>query len=120
MRTLSGRVGPGYGRGTRFIWRMSDLYEEILGVRLFPGTLNVYLDEEYPMPEDALAVGAGLGAFLVPCWIGDRSAFICRPFPMEFGYGPHDRTVIELVADVKLRDHLGLADDDVVEVRVER
>ncbi len=121
MRTLTGRVGPGMGFATRLIWSQRLQFRAVLGVDLFPGTLNVYMDEEYRVPDDALVIesyDAGRSMFFVPCTIGETEGWIMRPFIMEFRGFPHPRSVIELVAEVKLRDVHGLADGDVVEVNV--
>ena len=46
-------------------------------------------------------------------------AFIARTDRNEAGTGSHPRDTIEVVADVRLRDRLGLADGGVVEVVVD-
>ncbi len=120
---LTGRVGPGLGYATGLIRAQRLQFRVALGVDIYPGTLNVYMADEWRVPESALVIqsyDSGRSMFLVPCTIRGTAAWIMRPFIMEFRGFPHPRSVIELVSEVKLRDAHDLADGDVVEVHVER
>jgi riboflavin kinase len=56
---------------------------------------------------------------MVPCVISGRKAFLLRTDANEEGRGHHPRTIVEIAADVRLRDFFGLQDGDVVEIEIE-
>ena len=93
-------------------------------MQLFPGTLNVQLDEPYSLPANPLRLeaheyGGRVSVNLVPCTIFDRPAFLLRTDQNESGTGDHPKTIIEIATDVRLRDHFSLQDGDPVEVTIE-
>jgi CTP-dependent riboflavin kinase len=103
--------------------RYAEAYEQAVGARLKPGSLNVVLDEPWVMhkPEirlEAAQVGVGVG--LVPCRLGDRSCWVLRTDRNNAGTGDHPLTVVEVVSTVHLRSALGLQDGDEVHLAVER
>ena len=53
---------------------------------------------------------------LVPCRIFGLRAFILRTDLNESGQGPHPKNLVEVAAEVRLRDAYGLQDGDMVEV----
>jgi riboflavin kinase, archaea type len=102
----------------------ADLYQRVTGVRLFPGSLNVTLSHEYRLPVHRLRLepghyGGRVGMNLVPCTIGDLPGFILRTDQNEAGTGHHGREIVEVAAQVGLRDALGLVDGDEVEIVIE-
>ncbi len=121
---LRGEVGFGYGQGTHWMSRFGRRYADLLGLPFVPGTLNVYLDHEWYVPAGRTiflpAWQAGMPMFVVPCRIEGVPVFNLRPVQIEYGHGPHTPAVLELIAGVRLRDHLGLSDDDEVTVEVPR
>jgi CTP-dependent riboflavin kinase len=102
----------------------ADRYEECTGVRLYPGSLNVVLDEEYRLPAkptmrlEPAVLGGRVGMNIVPCRIIGFPAFVLRTDHNEAGTGHHDRKIIEIGAVVRLRDELGLADGDLVTIEI--
>ena len=121
MRYLRGRVTSGRGDLARWMTEYADLYQEVTGIRLFPGSLNVAMDEEYRLPSRPLRLephhyGGRVGMNLVPCRIGDVPGFIVRTDQNEAGTGHHGRDVVEVAAPVNLRETLGLVDGDEVEI----
>jgi CTP-dependent riboflavin kinase len=102
-----------------------DLYEQCTGVRLYPGSLNVVLDEEYRLPADSplrlppAVLGGRVGMNIVPCRFMGLRAFILRTDQNEAGTGHHDRKVVEIGAAVRLRDKFNLCDGEVVTIEVD-
>ena len=119
---LRGRVSSGLGNFSYWMDRLGDYYEAKTGVRLFPGTLNVVLDEPFDLPSNKVLrlekgeFGGTVSVSMLPCTIMGRKAFILRTDPNAEEKGHHLRTVIEVATDVKLRDTYGLKDGDIVEV----
>jgi CTP-dependent riboflavin kinase len=123
---LRGRVTSGIGDLTQWMIKYGDLYEQCTGVRLYPGSLNVALDEEYRLPAvpplrlPPAALGGRVGMNIVPCRFMGLPAFILRTDQNEAGTGNHDRKVVEIGAAVRLRDRFDLADGDVVTIQIDQ
>ena len=131
MAILRGRVVTGMGNFSYWIEKLQEHYERKTGMRLFPGTLNLELDEPYSLPGRVIrleAYGGTVSVSIVPCsiWvmnrdsnecsIGVKSGFILRTDTNEEGRGHHPRTIVEIATDVKLREYFDLSDGDVVEI----
>jgi riboflavin kinase, archaea type len=118
---LRGRVAGGIGDLAHWMIEYADVYERKMGVRLYPGSLNVVLPEPWivvdpPLRLEASVVGVGMN--IVPCEIEGVEAFILRTDKNNDGRGDHEPNVIEIAAPVHLRSVLGLQDGDEVEVVV--
>ena len=92
-------------------------------MKLFPGTLNVHLNQVYELPSETLCLrkeehGGEVSVKIMPCRIFGRRAFILRPYRdnVENNY---DKRVLEIATDIKLRDAYHLEDGDVVEIEVQ-
>jgi riboflavin kinase len=128
MMTLRGKVVSGMGNFSYWIEKLQDHYERKTGMRLFPGTLNVELDEPYSLPRQVIRLegseyGGTVSVNMVPCRIqrpdGEgRRAFLLRTDANEEGRGHHPKTIVEIATDVKLREYLHLQDGDVVEIEI--
>jgi riboflavin kinase, archaea type len=125
MPTLRGRVVAGTGNFSYWLEKLSDHYQRKTGMKLFPGTLNLRLDEEWRRPATGFVrlekeeYGGVVSVSIIPCSVFGRKAFILRTDGAEFNETDHDRITLEIATDVKLRDAFGLKDGDVVEVQVE-
>lgn len=107
--------------------KYADLYEQCTRVRLYPGSLNVVLEEEYRLPADPppwrlppAVLGGQVGMNIVPCRFLGLPAFILRTDQNEAGTGHHDRNVLEIGAAVRLRDEFGLSDGDAVTIEIDQ
>ena len=120
---LRGKVKSGSNNLSYWMERMEDLYYAKTGLHLYPGSLNVELEEPYILPEDVIRIekeeyGGIVSLSLCPCEIFGRKAFILRTDRNASGKGEHPLTLIEIITDIRLRDAHQLADGDVVEVSV--
>jgi len=103
---------------------LGELYAQKAGMRLFPGTLNLELDEAWQIPKQrAIRIekeeyGGRVSVSLVPCRVFGRSAFILRTDQNDDGTGRHGLTIVEIATDVKLRDTYALVDGSMVEVEL--
>ncbi|GIL31920.1 DUF120 domain-containing protein [Actinocatenispora comari] len=121
MQILRGHVRPGIGDYGQWVTKHQAVYQRYTGMVLYPGSLNVELDAPWSLPSDRIHVSAaevGRGVNLVPCHVFDRPAFIMRTDANEAGTGAHPRTIVEIVADIRLRDAFHLADGDPVRLTV--
>lgn len=122
MQILRGKVTSGVGNFSYWIEKLKDHYTRKTGMELFPGTLNLQLETEFKRPEQFLRLekeeyGGEVSVTIVPCQIFRRQAYILRTDKAEAD--AHERCVIEVATDVKLRESYGIKDGDEVEVVVE-
>jgi riboflavin kinase len=122
---VSGRVRTGVGNFGYWIGKLADYYHAKTGMQLYPGTLNVELDDPYALPSnvtrlEASEYGGSVSVNIVPCTINGRRAFVLRTDSNEAGEGRHATTIVEVASDVRLRDEFNLRDGDVVELRLPR
>jgi len=123
MRILKGKVASGLGNFSDWIEKLQPHYLRKTGMKFFPGTLNLQLEQPYNVPKNVIRLekedyGGTVSVNIVPCKIFDRDAFILRTENNERGIGHHPLTVVEVACDVKLRDQYNLKDGDTVEVSV--
>lgn len=121
MRVLKGTVVTGVGNFSYWIEKLQDHYLNKTGMRLFPGTLNIQLDEPFDLPRErarleAAEYGGTVSVNIVPCTILGRRAVILRTDKADSE--PQSRTIIEVACEVKLREQHQLRDGDVIEVAV--
>ena len=121
MRVLKGKVVTGVGNFSFWIEKLQDHYREKTGMRLFPGTLNIQLDEPFELPRrrvrlEAEEYGGRVSVNIVPCKILGLAAVILRTDKADSE--PESRKVIEVACEVKLRERHQLRDGDVVEVEI--
>jgi riboflavin kinase len=119
MVVLTGRVVTGVGNFSYWIEKLKDHYQRKTGMSLFPGTLNVSLEEEYSVPANALRLeaeeyGGTVSVNIVPCRFFGERAVILRTDAAERG----SKTIVEVACEVKLRDKNRLREGDVVRVEV--
>lgn len=121
MSSVRGRVVSGRANFGLWIQRLSDLCEKKTGMRLYPGTLNIELPTPYSLPPEVIRLeaneyGGSVSVSIVRCRIFGRRAFLLRTDQNERGTGHHPRNMIEIAADIRLRDAHQLKDGDWVEV----
>jgi riboflavin kinase len=120
---LRGRVRSGRGDFGFWLAKLEEYYRAKTGMSLFPGTLNVELPEPYSLPRKLIRLegheyGGTVSVSIVPCRILGLAACILRTDRNESGAGDHPRTIVEVAAEVNLRETFGLQDGDVVEIEV--
>jgi len=125
-----GRVFSGLGRGAYYVGHpgFRVRFRRLLGYTPFPGTLNLRLADRSEVDDRARLRrkrGDSIKAFdyrgrqfsSVKCYTGSmRGEKVALTIPAITEYGDD---VLEIIAPVRLRDALRLADDDEVTVRLE-
>jgi CTP-dependent riboflavin kinase len=126
---LAGKIQAGFGEASRWLKLFNAAYCEKLGMPVFPGSLNIALDHVFDWFDaryEAHRIWVGREEYggerdilLLPCELVSldrRTAFLWTP--TTAARDRRDPWVVEIVADVNLRDHFGLQDGDVVKIRV--
>ena len=90
MRVLTGKVVTGVGNFSCWIEKLQDHYRHKTGLQLFPGTLNIQLDEPFDLPQErarleAQEYGGTVSVNIVPCTILGRreSTSRCSSFAIQ-------------------------------------
>jgi CTP-dependent riboflavin kinase len=103
-------------------------YSEKLGISVFPGSLNIALDHVFNWFDaryepHRIWFGreeyGGSDILLLPCELvslDHRKAFLWTP--TTAARDRRDPRVVEIVADISLRNHFGLKDGDLVEIKL--
>lgn len=121
MRVLKGKLVTGEGNFSFWIEKLRGHYRDKTGMQLFPGTLNIELDEPFDLPRErarleAAEYGGTVSVSIVPCKVFGRAAVILRTDKADSE--PQSRKIIEVACEVKLREQHQLRDGDVIEVEV--
>lgn len=120
---LRGSVVSGIGDFSRWIEKLQEHYFRKTGMRFYPGTLNVELENAYSLPKQVIRLeaseyGGTVSVSMVACTIRGKEAFLLRTDANEHGRGHHPKIIVEIACDVRLRDYFGLRDGDIVEIEV--
>ena len=120
---LTGKVKSGMNNLSYWMEKLHELYTAKTGMSLYPGSLNIELEQPFALPDGAMRLekeeyGGTVSLSMFPCEIFGRKAFILRTDKNATGYGDHPPNIIEVITDVKLRDEYNLSDGDIVEVYV--
>ena len=131
---LDGTVTSGMGEGRHYISLPGYMaqFEERLGYEPFPGTLNVSLAAESTRARTALDAATPVK---IDGWEDDERTYgpaFCYPATVLSGEAEYDRAHViaperthhdedklEVIAPAKLREELGLDDEDSITVRIE-
>ena len=126
---MRGIVSDGTGNAAQWLDMYRDAYELKTGMRIHPGTLNLAIDQEFPLllPKYARRLivmrrdeyGGLRDVLMLPCVLKSlrcQGAMIWRTALAEDV--AEDRRILEVLAEVNLRETFGLKNGDVVEVEV--
>ena len=126
---LVGKVQAGFGDASHWLNLFNVAYSKKLGMSVFPGSLNIALDHVFIWFEACYEphriwfgreeYGGERDILLLPCELvslDHRKAFLWTP--TTAARDRRDPWVVEIVADVNLRNHFGLQDGDLVEIKV--
>jgi riboflavin kinase len=124
---IKGKIFTGIGEGGYYVRRKyyMNQFKEKLGIKPFPGTLNIKLIE----PKDRNFIEA-LPHIFIPGtktklrtygWVKCFPAIIngqIRCFVITLERTHYDSTVVEVISEVNLRKTLNLKDNDIVEIKL--
>lgn len=110
---MKAKVVKGKGEGAKYIEVYMTKIEKIVGLKPYPGTLNLKIESLPPLDYIEIPAFGKFGTIkLAPCIVNYERAFIVVPEK-----GKHEPNVIEIVAEKNLKALLGLEDGDFVDLQ---
>lgn len=117
---LKGKITKGLGRAKIFVSMMQDAFYEKNKISLYPGTLNVELENPYDLNVDYLIkpeeYGGTFNVQIQKCEIFGQTAYIVRSEKNIKNEGDYKQDIIEIVSDINFRKQYNLKDGDEIEI----
>ena len=120
---LKGKVKTGLGQATYWMKKAEDVFEQKLGKRLFNGTLNIELDNDYVI-ENCNGIlkkeeyGGTEDVYIKECIVFGHESYILRTKKNSTKNGDHPLSLLEIVSDINFREKYNLKDEDIVEITI--
>ncbi len=119
---LIGNVTKGMGTAKKFINMMQKSFYEKTNIMLYPGTLNVKLNEPYILIPDYIVkpeeYGGTFNVQIQKCKILDENAYIVRSEKNISENGDYGQNIIEIISDVNFREKYNLKDGDRINILI--
>lgn len=114
MRVITGELVDGVGDFRKRMTLYAHVFERATGERLFPGTLNLCVNEPVPAVEHFRIIGAEIDEpaqdlLFEVCRINGIWAYRIRPLNLYDGSGGHGDHILEIAAAQELRPLLARA-----------
>ena len=119
---LEGKVASGLGVAKKWVSKIEGIFEIKTGMKVFHGTLNIILGEDFIVKPDWIIESSEYGGtqkvLVMKCKIFNREAYIVRAEKNQLGTGDHDLKVIEIISDISFRKKYGLKDNDTISIEI--
>ena len=119
---LRGIVSSGLGTAKMWVGKIEKVFEKKTGLKVFHGTLNIRLDEDYIVEPDWIIepkrYGGTQNVLVKKCRILDKEAYIVRAEKNQIGQGDHDLKVVEIISDINFRKKYNLKDGEIISIEV--
>lgn len=119
---LHGRITSGLGTAKMWVGKIEKVFEEKTKVKLFHGTLNIKLENEYIIEPDWIIkpeeYGGTQNVLVKKCKTLGHNAYIVRAEKNQTGKGDHDLKILEIVSDINFREKYSLKDGTEVTILV--
>lgn len=119
---LKGKVTTGIGTAKMWVGKIEKIFEEKTNIKLFHGTLNIKLEEEYVINPDWIIkpeeFGGTQNVLIKKCKIKDNIAYIVRAEKNQLGKGEHNLKIIEIVSNINFREKYNLKDEENIEIQI--
>ena len=118
MRTIRGRIHEGNKDFTKRMNAFAAAFENAVGETLFPGTLNVQVNEQIEIKPHFKILGAEINEpeqdlLFEICRVNGLWAYRIRPWNLADGSGGHGDHILEIACSVQLRATSEFDDSDI-------
>ncbi len=114
---LKGKVKTGLGNATFWVKKIEDLFYNKEGIRLFHGTLNIELEDEYELRNywtiSKEEYGGTQDVYVQECRLFGEKSYIVRSEKTA-----HKSNILEIVSDINFRKTYNLKDEDEVKIEI--
>ena len=121
---LEGKAVAGMGRAKIFVNMMKDVFYKKTNMKLYPGTLNIELNEPYNLKSTytikAEEYGGKYDVQVQECVLLEQKAYIVRSGKNLKEESDYERNIIEIVSNINFREKYNLKDGDLVKIQVLR
>ncbi len=112
---LQGKVTTGIGTAKMWVGKIEKAFEERTNIKLYNGTLNIKLEDDYIIEPDWIIkpeeFGGTQNVLVKKCKIMENIAYIVRAEKNQKGTGDHNLKIIEIVSDINFRKTYNLEDN---------
>lgn len=119
---LKGKVTKGLGRAKTFVAMMQKAFYEKNNINLYPGTLNLKLENSYNLAVDYLIkpeeYGGSFYVQVQKCKVFESTAYIVRSEKNVKDNGDYKQDIIEIVSDINFREKYNLKDGDEIKIEI--
>ena len=119
---LDGKVTSGIGTAKMWVGKIEKIFEEKTGLKVFHGTLNIKIEEDYIVEPDLIIkpeeFGGTQNVLVQECEILGNKAYIVRAEKNQKGEGEHNLKIIEIVSNVNFRKKYNLKDESSIKVKI--
>ena len=107
MRSIKGTITGGVKDFGRRMTRFREVFTKATGEELYPGTLNVKINQVVPIREDFRILGAEIGEpeqdlLFERCLISGNKGYRIRPYHLLTGRGGHGDSILEIACAKQL------------------
>lgn len=114
---LKGKVKTGLGNATFWVKKIEDLFYNKEGIRLFHGTLNIELEDEYELRNywtiSKEEYGGTQDVYVQECRLFGKKSYIVRSEKTA-----HKSNILEIVSDINFRKTYNLKDEAEVKIEI--
>lgn len=119
---LEGKVIEGMGKAKIFVNMMKEVFYKTTNMELYPGTLNVELEEPYDLKTTyiikAKEYGGKYDVQVQECTLLEHKAYIVRSEKNLKEESDYEKNIIEIVSNINFRDKHNLKDGDLVKIQI--
>lgn len=119
---LQGKITTGIGTAKMWVGKIEKAFEEKTNIKLYRGTLNIKLENDYIIEPDWIIkpekFGGTQNVLVKKCKILGNIAYIVRAEKNQKGKGEHDLKILEIVSNISFRETYNLQDNNKIEIEV--
>lgn len=119
---LKGIVTSGMGTAKMWVGMVEKAFEEKTNIKLYNGTLNIKLKEDYKIEPDFIIFphefGGNQNVLVKKCKILGIEAFAVRAEKNQIGTGDYDLKTLEIVSNINFRETFNLKDNQEISVEI--
>ena len=120
---LVGKVQTGLGNASFWMKKAEDAFEKKLGKKLYNGTLNIELENNYVLTGNLQVLkkeeyGGDQDVYIKECNLLGHKSFIVRTEKNSKKDGDHPLNLLEIISEVCFREKYNLKDEDTVTINI--